>query len=501
VGKFFKNNWIYFLGAILILFLFALRFFHLTILPIFADEAIYIRWAQVMKAEETLRFLPLSDGKEPLFMWIVIPFLKFIHDPLVAGRIVSVLSGLGTLIGVSFLSNLLFKNRKVAIAAGLIYAISPFSFFFDRIALVDSMLTLFGIWTFIFAYLSFTKERLDYAMLAGFALGGAWLTKSPALFFALMLPTLWLFIKRPGSLIKVIPLTLVTIVIGYGFYNILRLGPNFSLIASRNLDYVYPISHILKSPFDPLKPFLLQSLQWLMMMGPWELLILGLIGILVNCRKNWKQILVLLIWFLGPIVIQSEYAKVFTARYILFSIPFLIILAASIFTGLTAKWLQIVVYGLLAVFIIQAGIFDYYLLTEPAKSNLPRNERSGYLEEWTAGQGIKQSADYLRNYQMQNPGNKIVVGTEGYFGTLPDGLEIYLNDMPQITIVGVGINLTTVPSSLIESRKSGNDTFLLINQSRLLADPVKIGLEAIDTYPKAAKPDGSHDNLLFLRLN
>lgn len=490
------------MGAILVLALFALRFFHLTILPIFADEAIYIRWAQVMKAEETLRFLPLSDGKEPLFMWLVIPFLKFIHDPLVAGRIVSVLSGLGTLIGVSLLSYLLFKSKKVAVAAGLIYAISPFSFFFDRMALVDSMLSCFGIWTFIFAYLAFTKERLDCAMLAGFALGGAWLTKSPALFFALMLPTLWLFIKKPRSLIKVIPLTLITVGIGYGFYNILRLGPNFSLIASRNLDYVYPISHILKSPFDPLKPFLLQSWQWLIMMGPWELPVLGLIGFIVNWKRNWKQVLVLFIWFLGPIVIQSEYAKVFTARYILFSIPFLVILAASAFTNIAVKWLSVVVYGLAAIFIIQAGIFDYYLLINSAKANLPKSERSGYLEEWTAGQGIKESADYLRNYQLQNPDKKIVVGTEGYFGTLPDGLEIYLNDMPQITIIGVGLGITKVPQSLVGAFKFGDETFLIINDSRLdisIKNLGEYGLNIVSEYPKARKPDGGMENLLLLR--
>lgn len=165
-----------------ILILFFLRFYHLTLLPVFVDEAIYIRWAQVMRAEETLRFLPLSDGKEPLFMWMVIPFLKFIHDPLFAGRFVSVLSGLGTLVGISYLSYLLFRSKKAALIAGLIYAISPFAFFFDRIALVDSMLAMFGIWTFIFAYLAATRERLDLAMVAGFTLGGAWLTKSPALF-------------------------------------------------------------------------------------------------------------------------------------------------------------------------------------------------------------------------------------------------------------------------------------------------------------------------------
>jgi len=64
-----------------------LRLYRLDYLPVFADEAIYIRWAQIMKSESTLRFLPLSDGKQPLYMWSVIPFLKLIGDPLIAGRV------------------------------------------------------------------------------------------------------------------------------------------------------------------------------------------------------------------------------------------------------------------------------------------------------------------------------------------------------------------------------------------------------------------------------
>src|SRR5574343_1375587 len=96
--KFLIKNWAYLISGLLIVSLYSLRFYHLTILPVFADEAIYIRWAQVMKAEETLRFLPLSDGKQPLFMWVIIPFLKLISDPLIAGRIVSVLCGLGTMV-------------------------------------------------------------------------------------------------------------------------------------------------------------------------------------------------------------------------------------------------------------------------------------------------------------------------------------------------------------------------------------------------------------------
>lgn len=452
-----------------------------------------------MRAEETLRFLPLSDGKEPLFMWVMIPFLKFIENPLMAGRIVSVLSGFGILLGVSFLSYLLFKSKKAALFVALIYAVTPFDFFFDRMSLVDSMLAMFGVWTFILSYLAVTRERLDFAMLAGFALGGAWLTKSPALFFALMLPTLWLFVKSAKSLIKVVPLTLVTLIIGYGMFNILRLGPNYSLIASRNLDYVYPISHLLTSPFDPLKPFLLQSWQWLVMMGPWLLLVLGLIGLLINWKKTWKQKIVLLIWFLAPIVAEAEFAKVLTARYILFTVPFLIIIASSAFLEIGKNWNRFLVV-ILAFFVGQSLIFDYQLLVNPQKANLPRSERSGYLEEWTAGQGIYEISQYLKNEQLANPKEKIIVGTEGYFGTLPDALQAYMSNVPSVLVIGVGLNFDELPSQLVNSRKAGNATYLVVNKSRFGHDPAKFGLKVIKEYPKGDKPGGGRDYLLFMKV-
>ncbi len=503
---FLKNNWRYILLGVLILTLFSLRFYHLTILPVFVDEAIYIRWAQIMKAEETLRFLPLSDGKQPLFMWIMIPFFKFVHDPLFAGRVVSVLSGFGTLVGVTLLSYLLFKNKKVAMAAAIIYAVSPFVFFFDRMALADSMLSMFGIWTFIFAYLAITKERLDFAMLSGFALGGAWLTKSPALFFALMLPTLSIFSnwkkdfdKNVIVLLKSLALCFISIAIGFGFYNILRLGPNFHLIASRNSDYVYPLSHVLVSPLDPLKPWLLQSWQWLLFMGPFSIIVIWFYNCMVNGKKHWKELLVLLIWFLGPIFIESEYAKVLTARYILFSIPFFIVFTASSFLEQRKNWVKGLTF-VLAFFIAQSLVFDYNLLVSPAKANLPRSERSGYLEEWTAGQGIKETADYLRNEQNKNPNEKIVVGTEGYFGTLPDGLQMYLYDKPEITVVGVGLDINELPQSLINSQKFRNRTYLVINSDRFKGDADKLGLKLIAGYPKAIRPDGTHQTLFLFEL-
>ena len=153
------KNWkkTVFLGLGILMLAFFLRVYNLTLLPIFGDEAIYIRWSQVMNAVPSLRFLPLSDGKQPLYMWVLMFLVNRFSDPLFIARFTSVLYGIGTLFGVFILSYYLFKSKYISLIASLFWAISPYSIFYDRMALVDSMLTMFGIWTLIFAVITARK--------------------------------------------------------------------------------------------------------------------------------------------------------------------------------------------------------------------------------------------------------------------------------------------------------------------------------------------------------
>ena len=488
VKKFIKEwKWVILGGFGILLFALLIRLYHLTLIPVFADEAIYIRWAQVMGAEPTFRFLPLSDGKQPLFMWILMFYVRRLSDPLFAGRILSVLSGLGTTVGIFAVSYLLFKNKLVSLISSFIWVISPFSFFFDRMALVDAMLAMFGIWTMFFAVLTAKTKRLDMAMITGFFLGCALLTKSPAVFIALLIPTTWIFIKKPKELLKLIPLLIATYLIGYGMYNILRLGPNFHLITLRNADYVLPISHLWTNFKDPFIFHIEEVFKdWFIKMGPWPILILGILGLVTGFKKYWKEKLLLLAWFFFPLFVQSEYARVFTVRYILYFLPPFFILAASGFLS-KIKLVRILHTTFYILLIFTSLFFDYHLLTNPSLANLPNSERSGYLEEWTAGDGIKDVSEYVRNEYIKEPKKKIVVGTEGFFGTLPDGLQMYLNDVPEITVIGTGLGFREVPKSLLESKEFGNKTYLVVNKSRFDGDPDKLGLKLIAAYPKALR--------------
>lgn len=475
-------KWTILVLLIILLIGFAIRIINLTLLPVFVDEAIYVRWSQVMANEPTLRFLPLSDGKQPFFMWVLMFLIKFFENPLYIGRLISVFTGTGTAIGIFTLSYLLFKNKLVSLFSVFLYTLSPFAVFFDRMALVDSMLSCFGIWTAIFGFLTAKCKRLDLAMFTGFLLGFAVLTKSPAIFIALLLPTFYFLTNLKG-----IWRLGITYLIAFAMYNIQRLGPNFEMLSLRTADYILPVSHVWTNFFDPLIPHLKDVVVWFFSMGPISILVIWLLSYLVDYKKYLKEKIILTLWFLFPIFVQAELGVSFTARYILFTLPYFFILTGLVFVS-KVKWLRVVGYGLAVIFVIQSLIFNFHLLTNPERAKLPRGERSGYLEEWTAGQGIREIASYLK-YQVTSLKyqEKIVVGTEGYFGTLPDGLQLYVNNTLQIIVVGVGVIIEDVPKSLKESVDAGNKTYLVVNKSRFRGDVEKMNMKLIASYPKGLR--------------
>lgn len=482
---------------------------NLTLWPIFADEAIYIRWAQVMRAEPTLRFLPLTDGKQPLFMWLMIPLLKFVSDPLLAGRLLSTFAGLGALIGIIALAYLVTKSRRISLISGVLYVFAPYTLFFDRYALADSLLSMFFIWTCFFAILNASNPQLSYTLITGALFGAAWLTKSPAIFLFALVPMCslpyvsglkhnkWLAVRWCIS-------WLMISAIAFAIYNILRLGPEFHQIALRNRDYVYPWNEILA---DPLHAFLPNSTSVLGFY--WRLLTPGLVlfAALAVWRKGFQNVglsLFLLFWIFAPAMSQALIARGVTARYFLYTVPPFLILSAMGIEVILERLKNfpifqtkvIVAIAILCISVVPLS-FDAFILMRPDSAPLPRIERSGYLEEWTAGVGLRDISTYLQTLpQEQN----IIVATEGYFGTTPDGLQIYFDKSPNVRVIGQSPYLDKISDGLYEARKQ-NRVFLVINNERLhIPDPTAVGLTLLTTYPKSVRPDGSHQSLLFFEL-
>ncbi len=483
----FKIKYLLILALFLSIY-FLSRFQNLTSIPVFGDEAIYIRWAQLIKNVETLRFVPLTDGKQPLFMWLTAISLKFISDPLIAGRVISVFSG-GLILITIYIICLLFTNFYIALLGLFLYIFSPFTFFFDRLALADNLLSFFGITSLLLSLLLAKYPRLDLSMILGFFVGLGCLTKSPAVYF-ILLSFITFILYKPKN-IKKIYFPLISSAIAFLIFSILRLGPQFHQIALRNQDYVWPLAEIIKHPLDPLLPHIKDVIVISIQYISFPILLISIIGLFLskNLIHKSKISLILLLWWFLPLITNLAISKVFTARYILFTLPpLLILLSIGIYYFIIGTFKIFSNKYLFVLIIFLSFLTNIYWLYRisilPFYTRLPTTE-TGYLSDWTSGWGIKEASIFLKDRaNMTN----VIVGTEGYFGTLPDGLQIYTDGTKQLTIFGVGVNLTKIPDKLIDARNYGDEVYLLINKSRLKLIPGESSkLTLVKSYDKPDK--------------
>lgn len=478
------------------------RAINLTILPVFADEAIYIHWAQVIWHDAGNRFIPLSDGKPPLFMWLMVPFLKVITDPLLAGRLLSTVAGLATLIGTYLLAKKLFSS-KVALVAGVLVILQPFLLFYDRMALVDSLLTAFGVWSFYLGVSLLERPTIGKGIILGTLWGGAVLTKPTGISFPLLTPPLLLLypMRKWWPKIKrlIVPAGLA-VGYGLGFVNVLRLSPAFHMLGSRTGDYLRTWRDFVTQGSEYIPDTAGVLFHWLVSYFSWTLVVWLAVGLWLAWRRKEKKIGVILLWVVIPFAIQALIGKIIYPRYLLVTAPFLVTFLA--WTGIET-WQLVVrqrlawakgLLGVLAAATVAYWLyFDYWLLINPARAPFDYAEQEQFLYQWSAGYGVKEIADYLKALPSDQD---IVVATEGYFGTLPNGLQIYLDGVRHIHIYGVGQPIFYLPDEVARALREGQETYLVVNSTRMKIENAK-GLELVAEYPKPEGPKGQEKLLLY----
>jgi 4-amino-4-deoxy-L-arabinose transferase-like glycosyltransferase len=456
---------------LLVIVYFVSRFVNLTALPIFTDEAIYIRWAQIAKQDASWRFISLTDGKQPLFVWGAMVTLRFLSDPLEAGRLVSVISGFFSMIGIGLLAREIFKSTKTGLFASFLYIIYPFALVYDRMALMDTMTAMFSIWSLYFAILLVRTLRLDVALILGMILGGGVLTKTSGFISIYLLPTTlllfnWKREKRYQRLLEWVGFAALAVIMSQLYYSILRLSPWFHMIAQKDITFIYPIKEWLEHPLRFLYGNLKGEFDWL-----WRYLTIPLFSLLVLSVlivwKKFREKVLLIIWFITPFIGLALFGKVLYPRFILFMTMPLLVLAAwalnYLSNKITSKLLLFTLYFLLFAYPLY---FDTKILFSVLTAPIPKSDKNQYVHDWPSGWGIRETVDIL---EKKAKDKKITVYTEGNFGLLPYGIEIYLVDNPNIEIIG----LWPPPREYTEEMKikiKNKPTYYVSNQFEKLED-------------------------------
>lgn len=456
---------------------FITRVTNLLNIPIFTDEAIYIRWAQIGLADPAHRYIALTDGKQPLLTWLMYPLLLLFSDPLFAGRFVSVLSSVLTSIGIYFVSRELF-GKRTAIMATLLYIISPFSLIYNRLALMDSLLSSFGVWSLYLSILLVRLLRLDVALLLGIVIGLGVLTKSSAFFYLFLLPlSLLLFdFKKKKKLTRVfkwIGLSVIALTIAQVMYNSLRLSPWFYIIEQKNYVFIYTLEEFLQKPFVVFLPNLGGLLDILFEYLTYPISMTLVVGVIWGLIEKKKEVIYLFLWFLLPFLALSAFGRVIFPRFILFMImPLFIIIAYTIaklrnFAYPKNKLLLLILPLLFVYPLYQLAL----VLTKPEQVDIPQVDRNQLFDDWPSGYGVKEVISFL---EEKSKSGKIVLGTEGTFGLNPAVYEIYLGSNKNVDIHGFW-PVSQVPDKLIDAA-SKYPTYLVFKEKQEVPEnwPLKL---------------------------
>lgn len=428
---FTKRDLVYFI-AIIVAFL-ATRLINLDKFPIFTDEGIYIHWAKIAWKDAAWRFISLTDGKQPLHTWGMIPFLKiFPQNLLLGGRMFSVLTGLIALKGVYCLSHYLW-GKKTAFIASFFYVLTPMFMFYDRMALADSAVNAGFIWILFGSILLIRTLRLDVALGLGLVAGTVLLTKSSSQMFiglSALAPILTYqkgLKKFMSKALNYYALYLVVCILSLVLYNVQRLSPYLHYVNQKNGTFVLTFAEFFSNPFSHLMGNLPLITWYVFSEMGYVLGFMGIVGLVLLIKKDWRLGLYFAAWLLFPYVAISFFAKVIFPRYLIFFATLLLLGASYFMSNLKVKKYIVICYMLYAA---SVAYFVYTILFDNQKIPFPPVDRGQYIESVNAGYGIKELVQHVREKSVDKP---VILLAEGNFGVVGDMLE---------SSIGVGENIS-----------------------------------------------------------
>lgn len=407
-------------------------------LPTYSDEAKWLNFAEIALRDPSQRFIPLTIGVQPLYVWITMILLKFRNDPVLVGRLVSVAAGVLSMIGLWLLTKRLFKSKQAAFLSVLVYIFYPYAIVFDRMVAFESMIGMFYVWSLYLSVLLVEDLKLYVAYTLGFSLAGGILLKGNAAFSIYLLPftLILLNLKKKNvnrtNLIKGALLSVFSIAIAETFYLIIFLSPFAERVMWLTGGVMYTkhefiklgvgfvILHLIKN-----SAIIFQFLLDYIKIPYLILLVLALIILFLS--KRYREPLLLMFYFLIPVIAIAAFVRdVPTDRWVY---PHTLVLIPLISVGLvySYKFLKdkFSKKSLKGAILIQLGLFVIFLLypmwvvivyvINPYEAGITNVESYIYCPDW----GVRDFINSLNNSKVQK---QTFIGT--YWGNI-DAIQLY----------------------------------------------------------------------------
>jgi hypothetical protein len=393
--------------VVTLLFLGSLAFVHLLALPVFADEGGQVGWIwRVIEAREWLR--PLGDGK-PLEAWPMVPLVLWLgFDPLTAARALHVLAGMiGAVL--TYRLALHLNDRTTAFVSGALFAICPFVVYLQRLALSDVFMCTAGVWELASVlrliesptWRRATTLALSLVLVAfcKFPVGFVFLASLPLALLLMPAPERRRLQQRPGltrAIAAHIPATCLALAVL--LVAILRVqrgqSPGFGIqdLFGIGLGHYEGIETVMGVPRPTLLGELAAQLSW-------PVTVVGLLGLIAGAVLNdWRQRWLIVVGAI-PLLAVGLLTNFFFSRYLLFTLPPLIVASVAGWRALAARaglWRRPLELGALAPCVAIMAHQSALLVVDPLAANWSPVDRFQYFEAPGSGFGYPAAAQFVR---------------------------------------------------------------------------------------------------------
>jgi 4-amino-4-deoxy-L-arabinose transferase-like glycosyltransferase len=370
----------------------------LTALPMFLDESWHISWSMWI-AEGKEWDSPWLFGKGLSIFTCALLFPWAGDRYLAAARLVTVAFGALTLAGVHAATRRLY-DRETALAASLLYVLSPYAIVYDRLVLTDPVQSAFATLALWMSVRTAQSGLLRDGVVLGLLLAlcvfakalGVLAFLTPALAF-LLLPGE----RRARARAFAAAYAVAVALVAYPLWKFL--SQTETVRAAIDKSEAGAVGRVLDNA----------PLAWEWVSSYWTLPVLGLaaLGLLAAAARRSRPGLFLAAAVLLPLLAFLSISTLWFPRYLVFLTPPLLMLAAAALGGLVRPTRLRLAVLLLAL--LPALRFDLLLWTDPARAPLPAVERFQYVDGWPSGYGLRDTLAFLRAQLARHPGGVRVV--------------------------------------------------------------------------------------------
>ncbi len=423
-------------NGLIMLFIFWIVFvlvytYRLTRFPIFEDEAIHLLMAErLFNSPFNNFFIYMSHNFLPGFGWLFFPIRFFIKDSLLAGRLLNVFLASSIFFWLYLIKDTFKFPARFFILSSSLILFSPILFLNSRIALLDTAVMVFSLWSLYLFLLVINKPKPFYLVLFFFVLLTCLLIKFTSLFILPSLIFIFLLNYRKTKSLAKYKYSLITLFFALAAF-LLIVSPFFfqvSDILKTGSVFVLKTGDILTRVHQNFWLFL----NWSNVYYPLFPLSVLSFAVLILTKKKVRGselMTALLIWFITSLFVMICFNRFFYPRHILMLLmPFLII---PIFVLLKYPAKVSVFFVAFLVFMRIILLKDLVLDDTFAKAQIAKEDRFQYFEDYTSGINIDSLASFISKKAANYANGKITVWLDGSW-VMEYGLRRALKDIPNI---------------------------------------------------------------------